>query len=92
VIMCDRDGGVEVLAQERTFTIGAALLRDLLFFNNRVFLTENGEPAKMAYVVPDRKWINFWIDGIHHVIQRSRFVWVARGDIPVDRLHCVGDR
>lgn len=92
VIMRSSDGGVDVLTEDRTYLLPRGSLRDLLFFGNRVFLVDNGEETKDAYALPRRDWISFWIDGASHIIHRSHFVRVVRGDIPVDRLCCVGVR
>ena len=94
VIMRSDDGGVEVLAEDRAYLLPSGSLHDLLFFGNRVRLTEDGleVDGAVAWPGPDRRWINFAIGGVHYLLQRSRLVWVARGDVPVDRLCCVGVR
>ena len=94
VIMRSEDGGVEVLAEDRTYLLPHGSLRDLLFYGRQVRLIEGGLEADgaVAWPGPDRHWVNFVIGGIHYLVHRSRLVWVARGEIPADRLCCTGVR
>lgn len=94
VIMWTGDGGIEVLAEDRTYLLPKASLRDLLFLGNRVPLLKNGEATERAFAspVPFPHWITVSLDGERHLVHRMCFVRVARGDVPVDRLRRVGGR
>jgi len=86
VIMQSEDGGIEVLAEDRTYTLGLDDLRHLLFFGNRVRLEGGG----MAWPGPDRRWCCFVLDGAMYIINRHRLVAVARGSVPADWLDRLG--
>ncbi len=83
VIMRADDGGVELLAEDRTYTLGIEALRHLLFFGNRVRLA-GGDGV--AWPGADRRWICFILDGAAYVVGRYRLVAVARGSVPADWL------
>ena len=82
VIMRSDDGGIESLAEDRTYALGIERLRHLLFFGNRVRLA--GEAV--AWPGADRRWICFVLDGAAYIISRYRLVAVARGSVPADWL------
>ncbi|MEN6341841.1 MAG: hypothetical protein ABFC89_04700 [Methanospirillum sp.] len=88
VIMLSEDGGIEVLAEDRTYLVPPASLRTLLFLGNCVLLIEDGDATGRAYAqpAPNRDWIDFRIDGAAYIIHRSWLVRVARGIVPADRL------
>lgn len=88
VLLCGEDGGIDVLAEDRTYALPAEALRPLLFFGNRVRLAVNGTETDRAVAWPgsDRRWIYFILNGAAYIIGRSRLVAVARGDIPADML------
>jgi hypothetical protein len=83
VIMRSEDGGIELLAEDRTYVLGIEAMRHLLFFGNRVRL-DGGDAV--AWPGADRRWICFVLDGGMHVISRYRLVAVARGSVPADWL------
>lgn len=83
VIMRSDDGGIELLAEDRTYALELASLRHLLFFGNRVRLS--GGDA-VAWPGADRRWICFILDGAACIISRYRLVAVARGSVPADWL------
>jgi len=82
------DGGIDVLAEDRTYTLAAGSLRPLLFLGNRVRLSEGGawSDRAAAWPGPDRQWICFALDGARYLTTRPRLVPVVRGEVPVDRL------
>ena len=94
VVMRSEDGGLDVLEEDRTYRLPPGDLRALLFFGNRVRLNEGGAASETAaaWPGPDRRWICFAIEGTRYLIHRSRLVWVARGDVPADRLVPAGVR
>lgn len=87
-MMRSDDGGIELLAEDRTYALGIEALRHLLFFGNRVRLTEGGTGSDRAVAWPgaDRRWICFVLDGGMYVVSRYRLVAVARGSVPADWL------
>ena len=90
VVMPCGPNAIEVLTETATYRLAAEGLRALLFLGNTVELAVDGPGAGPATAAPalDRRWIRFVLAGTHYLIHRSRLVWVARGDIPVDRLVC----
>ena len=92
VVMPCGPNAIEVLTETATYRLAAEGLRALLFLGNTVELAVDGPGAGPATAAPalDRRWIRFVLAGTHYLIHRSRLVWVARGDIPVDRLVCAG--
>ncbi|MEN6341748.1 MAG: hypothetical protein ABFC89_04225 [Methanospirillum sp.] len=87
MIMRSDDGGIELLAEERTYALGLDGLRHLLFFGNRVRL-DGGDAV--AWPGADRRWICFVLDGAMYIIGRHRLVAVARGSVPADWLDRLG--
>ena len=83
VIMQSAGGGIEILAEDRTYALGPDEVRHLLFYGNRVRLS-GGEAV--AWPGADRRWICFILDGGAHIIGRSRLVAVLRGSVPADWL------
>ena len=88
MIMRSDGGGIDLLAEDATYRLPAEGLRALLFYGNRVRLTEGWVETDrgLAMPGPDRRWIRFVLGGTHYLIHRSRLGWVARGDVPADRL------
>lgn len=76
-------GGIEILAEDRTYALEPEEVRHLLFFGNRVRLS--GGDA-VAWPGADRHWICFILDGGVHILSRSRLVAVLRGSVPADWL------
>jgi len=81
--MRGEDGGIDVLTEDRTYTLAAGSLRSLLFLGNRVRLS-GGDAA--AWPGPDRRWICFALEGARYLTTHPRFVAVVRGEVPVERL------
>ncbi|MEN6517907.1 MAG: hypothetical protein ABFC38_06900 [Methanospirillum sp.] len=82
VIMRSDDGGIELLAEDRTYALGIEALRHLLFFGNRVRLSGDA----VAWPGADRRWICFVLEGAMYIVSRYRLVAVARGSVPADWL------
>ncbi len=83
VVMRSEHGGLELLAEDRTYALALEEVRHLLFYGNRVRLA--GGDA-VAWPGADRRWICFVLDGAMHVISRFRLVAVLRGSVPADWL------
>ena len=83
VVMQSAGGGIEILAEDRTYALGPEEARHLLFYGNRVRLSGGDAVARPG---ADRRWICFILDGGAHVIGRSRLVAVLRGSVPADCL------
>ena len=92
VVMPAGPNAIEVLTETATYRLAAEGLRALLFLGNTVELAVDGPGAGPATAAPalDRRWIRFVLAGTDYLIHRSRLVWVARGDIPVDHLVVTG--
>jgi hypothetical protein len=83
-----RSGGLEVVAEGRTYGLPAGAVHTLLALGRSVRLTEGGVETNraLAWPGPDRRWICFKVDGVPYRIPCIRLLWVARGDISSDRL------
>ena len=92
VVMPCGPNAIEVLTETATYRLAAEGLRSLLFLGHTVELAVDNPDAGPATAMPtlDRRWIRFVLAGTDYLIHRSRLVWVARGDIPVDHLVVTG--
>ncbi len=93
VIMRSDDGGIEILAEDRTYTLTKRELRALLFLRHRVVLEEDEDGTERATAAAgpfNRRWIGFSLAGTRYYTSREKIVAVLLGRAPAEELFRAG--
>ncbi len=90
VIMPNDDGGIDLFAEDRTYTLARRELQALLFLRIRVDLNEDGSDRATVDPWPGRRWVWFYPGGRPYLVAGDRVIAVLRGDVPAAELVRVG--
>jgi hypothetical protein len=88
--MPNDDGGIDLFAEDRTYTLTRRELQGLLFLRIRVDLNEDGSDRATVDSWPGRRRVRFYLGGRPYLIAGDRVIAVLRGDVPAAELVRVG--